>query len=153
MFEKTACIALTLQAFSLGLDTPGDVVERHQYAVPCGFVTRQHPHADLHIEAPAIQRIVNRLIVKAQLALPKLSQFMDDWRRHIAPKHLVELRQQLRLAVSRKERQRALVHTQHAPLRHALAHPFRVRLKMRRNVFDALGAPALEQLLQPAVIL
>ena len=153
VLEQTARVPGPLLALPLRLCLAGDVVERDQRAIPAVLVTGKDAHPQLHIQPSTIERIVDGAVLHQRASTPELIQLVDHAVDHVAAEDAIEIGDQLVLARCGEERQRGLVDAQHAQLRHAFLDARAIGPEEIHQIDDALGPPAVEELLQTAVVL
>ena len=96
-----------------GLGPAGGVFKRNQHLVPALLMPVQHLQADLHIQPPAVQRIVDRLVAEEILAAPQVVQLKRHLVMHVVAEYLGQPGHQFLLAAGCKQLQRTAVDTQH----------------------------------------
>ena len=145
VLEQIACIPLAAPELEGTLHLRSDVFQGNQYPPPVLLVARQHAGANLYILPAAIERIVDGLIGKLQLARPQCGQLMDDRVVHVIPENLVQIGLERVLVLGGEQLQRSPVDFEHLECGAALAESGRILREMDAQIRDALGAPSIKK--------
>ena len=107
----------------------------------------------MHVEAPAVERVVDGTVLVAEHAVPELLHLVDEAIGHVAAKDRSQIGYQFGLGRCGKQLQRGVVDAQHLQHAHAFGDPGGFGAKVRPQILDTLGMPAIEKLVKPAEVL
>ncbi len=137
----------------LGLLARGDIGQRYQHLVPFRLMPWEHRPLHVHIDLPAVQRIVDDLALLPQLLVPQVDQLLGEMLLHVVPEHIAQARIQHRLRRRAEHQQRLLVDVDHADFLHAARDKIGMHVQEGPEIGNASGAHLIDQHLDRAEVL
>ncbi|MGF6506847.1 hypothetical protein OKW26_002650 [Paraburkholderia sp. 32] len=142
MLEEPARVFFRLRDAAPRTFELGDVFGRHQHAVPAFLVSGQHRAFQQYVEAPSIERVVDRVAREVRLSGPQLAQLFEVRFQHVVAQHRGEIARQ-RVEIGGLElRERLAIDLDHADAMSAFGDAARVFGEMGAQIGHAGEAQA-----------
>ena len=152
MFEKPPRIALAFDEGAPGVLALRHVLDRHQNAVPCLFMSGKDGAMEFDVQPLSGQRIVHGRRTELALAIPELAKLADVRGEHVVAEDAGDVGDERGHVGRLEQRQRLAVHLHDADQRRTFGDASTVRAEPCFQIVDPVPTQRLESEFQRAVI-